>query len=256
MNELILAIEVAVVFSMVLLSHTLFKKEGVIAWVAIATVLANIITAKNAEIFGLSTAIGTVMFASIFLATDILSECYSKEDAKKAVFIGLSANIVLICATQIALRYTPSEFDYADGAMQTLFALNLRISIASAVMYFISNLADVYLFNKIKDKMQGRALWLRNNVSTIICNCLENFGFIGLAFWGIYDVGTILTIALSTSIIELIVALLDTPFLYLAKAISNGRDNNTFIRNRIGCGSDIRVGNDKAVEGGYSISNE
>lgn len=256
MNELILVIEVAVVFSMVLLSHTLFKKEGVIAWVAIATVLANIITAKNAEIFGLSTAIGTVMFASIFLATDILSECYSKEDAKKAVFIGLSANIVLICATQIALRYTPSEFDYADGAMQTLFALNLRISIASAVMYFISNLADVYLFNKIKDKMQGRALWLRNNVSTIICNCLENFGFIGLAFWGIYDVGTILTIALSTSIIELIVALLDTPFLYLAKAISNGRDNNTFIRNRIGCGSDIRVGNDKAVEGGYSISNE
>lgn len=256
MNELILVIEVAVVFSMVILSHALFKKEGVIAWVAIATVLANIITAKNAEIFGLSTAIGTVMFASIFLATDILSECYSKEDAKKAVFIGLSANIVLICATQIALRYTPTEFDYADGAMQTLFALNLRISIASAVMYFISNLADVYLFNKIKDRMQGRALWLRNNVSTIICNCLENFGFIALAFWGIYDIGTILTIALSTSVIEMIVALLDTPFLYLAKAISNGRNNNTFIRNRIDCGSDIRVGNDKAIEGGYLISNE
>ena len=256
MNELILVIEVAVVFSMVILSHALFKKEGVIAWVAIATVLANIITAKNAEIFGLSTAIGTVMFASIFLATDILSECYSKEDAKKAVFIGLSANIVLICATQIALRYTPSEFDYADGAMQTLFALNLRISIASAVMYFISNLADVYLFNKIKDKMQGRALWLRNNVSTIICNCLENFGFIALAFWGIYDIGTILTIALSTSVIEMIVALLDTPFLYLAKAISNGRNNNTFIRNRIDNRPDIRVSNDKAIEGGYSISNE
>lgn len=256
MNELILVIEVAVVFSMVILSHALFKKEGVIAWVAIATVLANIITAKNAEIFGLSTAIGTVMFASIFLATDVLSECYSKEDAKKAVFIGLSANIVLICATQIALRYTPSEFDYADGAMQTLFALNLRISIASAVMYFISNLADVYLFNKIKDRMQGKALWLRNNVSTIICNCLENFGFIALAFWGIYDIGTILTIALSTSVIEMIVALLDTPFLYLAKAISNGRNNNTFIRNRIDCGSDIRVGNDKAIEGGYLISNE
>ena len=59
------------------------------------------------------------MFASVFLATDILSECYSKEDAKKAVYIGLLANLVLICSTQIALRYTPSAFDYADGAMQT-----------------------------------------------------------------------------------------------------------------------------------------
>lgn len=230
MNELILIMEVVIVFSMALLAYAIFKKEGVIAWVAIATVLANIITAKNAEVFGLSTAIGTVMFASIFLATDILSECYTKEDAKKAVYIGLAANVVLICATQIALAYTPSEFDYADGAMRTLFALNLRISIASALMYFISNLADVYLFNKIKDKMNGKALWLRNNVSTIICNCLENFGFIGLAFWGIYDVKTILTIAIGTSIIEMCVAVLDTPFLYMAKAITekkNGKDNNS-----------------------------
>lgn len=217
-----------VVFSMVLASHYFFKKEGVIAWVAIATVLANIITAKNAEVFGLSTAIGTVMFASIFLATDVLSECYSKEDAKKAVYIGLAANIVLICATQIALHYTPSQFDYADGAMQTLFSLNLRISIASAVMYFISNLADVYLFNKIKDKMNGKALWLRNNVSTIICNCLENFGFIGLAFWGIYDLPTILTIAVSTSIIEMIVAVCDTPFLYIARKIHTDGIRGTY----------------------------
>lgn len=231
MNEIILITEAIVVFSMALLAHAIFKKEGVIAWVAIATVLANIITAKNAEVFGLSTAIGTVMFASIFLATDILSECYSKEDAKKAVYIGLAANVVLICATQIALAYTPSAFDYADGAMQTLFALNLRISIASAVMYFISNLADVYLFNKIKEKMNGKALWLRNNVSTIICNCLENFGFIGLAFWGIYDIKTILTIAISTSIVEMCVAILDTPFLYMAKAITQRRISGYAERN-------------------------
>lgn len=230
MNELMLFVEVCIVFSLVLICHRFFKREGVIAWVAIATVLANIITAKNAMIFGLSTAIGTVMFASTFLATDILSECYSKEDAKKAVYIGLFSNIVLISATQIALRYIPSQFDYANDAMTTLFALNLRISIASAAMYFIANMADVYIFNKIKDKMQGKALWLRNNVSTIFCNCLENFGFIGLAFWGIYDVKTIITIAVSTSIIELIVAVCDTPFLYIARRIGggSGRDSRNY----------------------------
>lgn len=219
-NEVILAIEMIAVFLMVIFCHKFFKKEGVIAWVAIATVLANVITAKNASIFGLSTTIGTVMFASIFLATDILSECYSKEDAKKAVYLGLFSSAVLIISTQIALYYIPSEFDYAHDAMQTLFSMNLRISLASMIMYAIANLADVYLFNKIKDKMHGKALWLRNNVSTILCNCLENFGFIGLAFYGIYDMKTILTIAISTSIIELIVAICDTPFLYLARRIN------------------------------------
>lgn len=223
-NEILILIEIVSIFTLLLIVSKLFKKEGLIAWVAIATILANVITAKNVTMFGLSTSIGTVLFASTFLATDILSECYTKEDAKKAVYIGLFANVVLIIATQIALRYIPSEFDYAHTAMETLFSLNLRISIASAVMYLVANLADVYIFNKLKEKMNGKYMWLRNNVSTIVCNCLENFGFIFLAFVGIYDLPTILTIALSTSIVEFVVALLDTPFLYLAKKFNNTKN--------------------------------
>lgn len=221
MNELIIIGEVVIIFSILLLCKKLFGKDGMIAWVAIATVLANIITAKNVNIMGLSTAIGTVMFASTFLATDILAECYSVQDAKKAVRLGLFSNIILIISTQIALLYTPNEFDYANDAMKTLFSLNLRISIASAVMYYIANMADIYVFSKIKVKTAGKKLWLRNNVATILCNCLENFGFIGLAFAGIYDFATIMTIAISTSIIEALVAVCDTPFLYAAKRLKN-----------------------------------
>lgn len=220
MNNLILFAEIVIVFGSLLLCYKLFSKTGVIAWVGLATVLANIITAKNAELFGLSTAIGSVMFASTFLATDILTEYHSVRDAKTAVCVGLFADVVLIVSTQIALLYVPSEFDYADGAMRTLFSLNLRISLASMVMYFIANIADVYLFAKLKEKSKGKRLWLRNNASTILCNCAENFGFITLAFIGIYDWETILTIAISTSIIEAIVAVCDTPFLYVAGMIN------------------------------------
>lgn len=216
MNNLLIFAEVVIVFSLLLICYRVFGKTGAVAWVAMATILANVITAKNANVFGLSTAIGTVMFASTFLATDILTEYHSVKDAKTAVYIGLFADVLLIIATQIALLYKPSEFDYADGAMQTLFALNLRISLASMVMYLFANIADVYLFDKMKKKSKGKRLWLRNNVATILCNCLENFGFIFLAFVGIYDGETILTIAISTSIIEAIVAICDTPFLYVA----------------------------------------
>lgn len=219
MNFVILLVEVAFVFASLIACKYLFGKNGVIAWVPVATILANIITAKNADILGLSTAIGTVMFASTFLATDILNECYSPKDAKTAIKLGLVSNVILIISTQIALLYIPSEFDYAHEAMKTLFSLNLRISIASAVMYYVSNMADILLFNAIREKTAGKMLWLRNNVSTILCNCLENFGFIGLAFAGVYDFQTIIVIAASTSIVEAMVALLDTPFLYLAKHI-------------------------------------
>ena len=220
-NEIILILEVLITFSLLLFVKRFFGKVGLIAWVAIATVLANIITAKNSSIAGLNVAIGTVMFASTFLATDILTECYTKEDAKKAVYIGLFSNVILILSTQIALWYSPSMIDYADESMRTLFSLNIRISASSAVMYFVSNMADIYIFNAIKNRMNGRKLWLRNNVATILCNCLENFGFIFFAFVGIYDLPTIFEIAISTSIVEFVVALLDTPFLYTARKITS-----------------------------------
>lgn len=217
MNNLVLLGEVVVTFGLLIIVHRTLGREGLMAWLPIASILANIITAKSATLLGMDATLGTVLFASTFLATDILSECYSKADAKKAVYMGLFGTFMLIVSTQFALAYIPNIFDYADEAMRTLFSLNLRISISSMAMYFVANICDVYLYNKLKDKTGDKMMWLRNNISTIICNCLENFLFIFFAFVGVYSTKEIIMIALSTSIIEMVVAICDTPFLYIAK---------------------------------------
>ena len=218
MNELILFISIGVAFGSVLLSNKLFGKNGLIAWVAMASIFANILTAKNAQAFGVSFTIGTAYFASTFLATDVLTELYGAKAAKKAVYVGAFATVSLIIAEQIGLWFIPTAFDTADGPMRSLFTLSLRVSIASVAMYFIANLADVWLYEKIREKTNGKAMWLRNNVSTILCNCLENFLFMFGAFYGIFEVKNILQMAIATSIIEIIAGLCDTPFLYIAKA--------------------------------------
>ena len=62
---------------------SLFGKQGLIAWVAIGTIIANIQVIKTAEIFGISATLGNVMFASIYLATDILNDIYGRRVAKE-----------------------------------------------------------------------------------------------------------------------------------------------------------------------------
>lgn len=216
MNHAVFACEIVIVFALLLIAERIFGKLGVIAWVGVATVLANITTAKTVTLFSLSSTAGTVLFASCFLATDILNEYYDERDARTAVNLGVFCNVLAIVATQICLMYIPNEFDYAQESMKTLFGLNFRISVSSAVMYYMSNMADVILYSKIKKKTGSGKMWLRNNVSTILCNCLENFGFVILAFAGIYDAATIIEIAVSTCVIEIVVAICDTPFLYIA----------------------------------------
>lgn len=216
MNEIILIAEIVIVFTLLLLANRFFGEVGVTAWIAIASVLANVITAKNAAAFGVTFTLGSVMFASTFLATDILTERFGIRSARRGVMIGMFATITLIISTQIALLYTPSAIDYADGAMQTLFSMNLRISISSVIMYFIANMADVFLYERMKEATKGKAMWLRNNVSTILCNCLENFFFMFFAFYGLYGIKDVVVMALSTSVVEIIAGLCDTPFLYMA----------------------------------------
>ena len=104
MNEAVFFVEIAAVFTMLLLAQRIFGKAGVMAWIPLATVTANILTVKNAGIFGLKTAIGSVMFGSTFLATDILTECYGVKYARRGVLMGFCGAVMFIVSSQVALK--------------------------------------------------------------------------------------------------------------------------------------------------------
>ena len=144
------------------------------------------------------------------------AEGYSKEEAKKGVYLSIFSGIIFIIITQLTLLFIPSTDDVVNEAMKTLFNVSIRTMSASMFMFFISNMADIHLYNKLKDKFPKK-LWLRNNVSTILCNCIENYFFNTLAFIGIFPMSVIISIATTTTIIEIVIALCDTPFLYLSK---------------------------------------
>lgn len=219
MNIFLGFVNIIVTFSLVVLIEKLFKKEGLYVWLSIATILANLTVCKMIGIFQYTTSLGNVLFASTFLATDIMSEKYSKKDAEKGVYLSIFSGIVFIIITQLTLKFIPSSDDVVNDAMKTLFSISIRTIAASMFMFFISNMADVYLYNKLKQKYPNK-LWLRNNISTILCNCIENYFFNTLAFIGIFPISVIISIATTTTIIEIVIALCDTPFLYISKKLN------------------------------------
>lgn len=221
MNEIMLFIEIVVFFSMILLTKKIIGKSGLFAWIGIATVLAEIQVTKCVTIFGISATLGNVLFASNFLVTDILRECYSQEDAKKGVLISGLSGLFFVLFSIITPIFIPNEFDLTHESLKTVLTLTPRITISSIVMLIVANYSDVLIYDFLYKKFKGKKMWLRNNISTIFCNCLENFFFTFLAFWNMYSVSELFMIAISTCIIETLIALCDTPFLYLAKKISN-----------------------------------
>ena len=105
MNIVLGIISIIFVYTSTILMDKFLKKEGLIIWITFATITANILVCKNIDIFNLTVSLGNIMFASNFLATDILSEKYSKDYAYKAVIIGLVMN--LLFTFFIGLRLLP-----------------------------------------------------------------------------------------------------------------------------------------------------
>lgn len=217
MNILLGIISIIFCFSTIVLMEKAFKKEGLFVWISIATILANITVCKTVNLLGFASSLGNVLFASNFLATDILVEKYGKKEGKKAVLLGFISAVIYIIISQITLLYIPDVEDLAHESMVTLFSLSFRTTIASLGMYLIANLVDIWIFDKLKEKFPDK-LWLRNNVATIVSNCAENFLFNFLAFVGLLPFNTILSIAIICTVIEIIIAICDTPFIYLAKS--------------------------------------
>ena len=216
MNLLLGIMELIVIFYGVLLMDKLFGKFGLYTWMALAVVFANIQVSKQVDIAGVSTALGNVMFASTYLTTDILNEKYGDKASKNAVKIAAAALIAYILFALFTQAFIPNTFDTVDPGMKSIFAMSVRITTASGIMFILSNWGDVIIYQKIKQKTGGKHMWFRNNLSTILCNCAENFGFSILAFIGTFPLLYCLEVAVAGSIIEMLIALCDTPFLYLA----------------------------------------
>ena len=221
MNNLLLIVSIIGVFSIMLIIKKFLGKEGLIGWMGIASILANLLLLKSINVLGISSTLGNVLFASNFLATDILTEKYGYKEAKKGVKFAMASLLIYLAISQFALLFIPNSEDFAQPLFESIFSFAPRITLASVSLFALSNFIDIRLYEYLRKKTNGKMMWLRNNLCTIITNGGENFIFYLLAFGGIMPLKTIFFVGLSATIIETFIALCDTPFLYISKKIKD-----------------------------------
>ncbi|MBQ3849216.1 MAG: queuosine precursor transporter [Clostridia bacterium] len=227
-NELIFIITVLIYLGSVLGLYKLFGKNGLYAFAVFGTLLGNIAVCKNVDIFGVATTAGNVLYASTFLVTDILSEKYGRKDATKAVAYSFSIMILWMLGTQLILWFTPNANDYINESLKTVFGLVPRITVASLMGFVCSQNIDVFLYHFIwKRTGSGKSkLWLRNNGSTLTSQLIDTVIFTFTAFWGVYPNDVFVSILLTTYLFKAAVALMDTPFMYIARRITPISERN------------------------------
>lgn len=222
-NELIWLGYLLFNYTFILLAYRYWGKVGLLLFVPLSVVLANIQVLKMMTLFGIETTMGNIALGGVFLVSDILSEIEGKKYAKKLVSMGFVTMIFTMIVMNWAIAVKPASIDTFQQHLIAIFGMKItelsvvRVAIASMTAFVISQLFDIWAYQIIRRwKPDYKDIWIRNNLSTVVGQIIDNSLFTVLAFAGAYSVKELFIIAFSTYFLELFISVMDTPFVYLA----------------------------------------
>ncbi len=191
--------------------------------------LTNLITVRYINLGGFLTTAGLITYPPTFLVSDVISEIYSFKEASKLLIFGFINIIFFLIIIQLAL-FMPFYGGIKDSYF-LFFKFIPGMVFASLVAYIFGQWFDVFIFEWIKGKTSGHYLWLRNNLATILSQLIDTFlfGFIVWVLWPLM-IGENMSIELEAwkqitfneLFIKIVIALFDTPFLYIILFIIRG----------------------------------
>jgi len=167
------------------------------------------------KLFELS--VGILPYPLTFLITDLISEIYGQKKADQVVVAGIFASIFSIGLIFISSQVPAIEGSPIDDATFNSVFLNAPLAVlASMLTYLFAQFIDIRIYHFWKKLTKGKHLWLRNNFSTFTSQFVDTFTIVSLLIvFGILPQDKFLVLILSGFLFKVIVAILDTPLLYL-----------------------------------------
>lgn len=201
------------------------KFDLIIALYVFGVVVAELMGSKTFQLTNfswmhLNASVAIFVLPLLFTLTDIVVEVYGRQRARSMVLSGLTVVALLIVYSLLATHLPPSHrYASTESAYDTIFGASARIAAASLTAFAVSELLDVAIFSKMRERLGKKELWLRNNVSNFISQFADSTIFIFLAFYALSDsfssnFSFLFSIIIPYWLIRCALSVVETPFVY------------------------------------------
>jgi len=195
----------------------------------VVLVLSNIASSAKIvdlgfSIFGIPMAFdgGTLLFPLAYVLGDILTEVYGFKAAKRVIWTGFAV-LAFSSLVFLVLRLLPGESSWETKTGTAAYDAVLGgmssggIVLASLAGYLVGELSNSAVLSKIKFLMNGRWLWFRAMVSSLIGELLDSLIFVFIAcLMGVFGWNLFLSLALTNYILKCLIEALVLPLTYTA----------------------------------------
>ena len=167
-------------------------------------------------LFGSHLSVAVFSFPVVFLMTDVIGEVYGKRLAKWFVSAGFISTALFIIYSLLSLSLPWAEKGlWAQEGYNLIFGVSGRIALASLVAFIVAEFQDVFTFFFVREKLGTKFFWLRSLLSNLWSQLLDSVLFMVIAFAGIYETKTLISIILTWWLYKVVMGLAYTPLSYL-----------------------------------------
>ena len=195
-----------------------------IASLVTCNLIANKFVTVNLGFKVFIVSAGILPYPLTFLVTDLISEIYGQKKANLMVFSGFVASIFVLSFLWLGAQFNSIPNSIVDDSTyNAVFQNAWRLITASMIAYLFAQFIDVRIFHFWKKLTNGKHLWLRNNGSTIASQLIDTTLVISILFVGVWDTNQILSAIIDGWIFKMLIALLDTPIIYVVIYLLKGK---------------------------------
>lgn len=196
-----------------MLDNRQFKAYLVLVALIICGLAAATVTASKVVHLGINFPFSNIVF-SIFTypIVDCICELWGKKVARQTVWLALGSQLLVVLLLQFSIVIPHASFWNNQKEYATILSVSGKVVTASFLAFFLSQILDIIVYQKIKNICRGKLLWLRSNVSTFIGQIIDSSIFVSIVFYASPHKFNIL---LGSIGVKIIISILMTPFVYL-----------------------------------------
>lgn len=160
---------------------------------------------------------GTLIYPITFLISDVITEVYSKEHAKRVVIASFFATLFVVILIKI-IDYIPSASvsTLTNEEFHKVYSLSSSAFCASAMAYLCSQFLDIKIYHTLKMLTPNKYLWARNFLSSSTSQLMDTTVFFSVLYiLGSLPLNVINIIFWPTFFLKAFWSIIDTPVFYL-----------------------------------------
>lgn len=160
---------------------------------------------------------GVLFFPISYIFGDILTEVYGYGRDRRVVWAGFGALVFASFMAWVVVHLPPGPSDYMKSyqpALEAVFGNAWRIAAGSMIAFWCGSFVNSYVLAKMKVMTQGKWLWTRTIGSTIVGEAVDSSLFYVIAFYGIWDTATLVSVVLAQYLLKTGWEVVMTPVTY------------------------------------------